>query len=91
MIENGLTHAFDPAEDGNFFLECIKEADRIRYILINDGSLVKELKDLSNKIIEEGYGLKYVRTRLQENYPDKWKLTYGPDNGFWRIEFSIQY
>ncbi len=87
MIENGLTHAFKPKEDGKFWLTFNKVNNFIEYRLLNNGSLLKE--DQSENEIEEGTGIKYVKTRLEERYPGKWQLNYGMKNDLWEAVITI--
>jgi len=39
LIENGLTHAYEPGEDGTFRLEVHGDGRRLEFRLTNDGSL----------------------------------------------------
>lgn len=87
LIENGLTHAFNPKEDGKFWLTFNKTNNFYEYRLLNNGSLLKENQNENE--IEEGTGIKYVKTRLEERYPNKWQLTYGMKNDLWEVVIKI--
>lgn len=87
LIENGLTHAFNPKEDGIFWLIFHKENNLLEYRLLNNGSLLKENQNQNE--IEEGTGIKYVKTRLEERYPNKWQLNYGMKNNLWEVVIKI--
>jgi hypothetical protein len=86
LIENGLTHAFRPKEKGCFWLTVQRSDGVIEYRLENNGSQVAQQ---SSDSIEEGMGLKYIRTRLEERYPGKWDLRYGVNGGKWEVRITI--
>ena len=88
LIENGLTHAFKPMENGMFRFHCAREEGRIVYRLENDGSNLAEMLKGSSEQIEEGMGMKYVRARLAEAYREKWFLHYGVDRGNWFVQIE---
>ena len=87
LIENGLTHAFKPKENGTFWLTCETQNGTVRYCLRNNGSLLESLAGKPD--IEEGMGLKYVKARLEESYPGKWSLTYGVRDSRWEVIIRI--
>ncbi|MFH1197111.1 MAG: histidine kinase [bacterium] len=89
LIENGLTHAYKPKENGVFTLISENGNSFTKYILKNDGSRFKRYADQSTEKIEEGLGIKYVKYRLEENYPGKWEMNYGLNNGFWEVIIKI--
>lgn len=88
LIENGLTHAFKPKENGHFHLTCRKDGKRIVLRLENAGSELEKLSAHPRETIEEGMGLRYIRARLSESYPDKWQLDYGVADGVWHIDME---
>lgn len=90
LIENGLTHAFQPTESGTFHLSSETKEGRVMYRLRNDGSKVEELAGRSRVDVEEGMGLRYVRARLEERYPGRWRLDYGTEDGWWEVILSIE-
>jgi hypothetical protein len=90
LIENGLTHAYAPRENGLFRLECRPTGEGVEYTLQNDGSLLAGLARRPAEDRPEGMGLKYVRTRLEESYPGRWDLEYGLHDGVWRVWISIR-
>ncbi|UCE18973.1 MAG: histidine kinase [Gemmatimonadota bacterium] len=89
LIENALTHAYEPGENGSFTLICEKNKKKIQYTLQNDGSRLKKLKEKSAEQIDEGMGMKYVRARLQESYPHKCQIRYGFKDGNWEVIIVI--
>ncbi len=90
LIENGLTHAYQGGENGMFRLFCEETAQGIRYRLQNDGSRLNKIAQKSEAQIEEGMGFKYVRARLQESYPGRWRFDYGLKNGVWETLVFIK-
>ena len=89
LIENGLTHAFNPKENGTFRLSVKKENNCVEYTLQNDGSLLEAIGKSPQKEVEEGTGIKYVKTRLEERYPGQWQLGYGLVDSHWEVVITI--
>lgn len=90
LIENGLTHAFEAGENGSFRLVCVRTGEAVEYRLENGGSLLAGLGHQDPGKTEEGMGLKYVRTRLEESFPGRWELDYGLKDGLWRVRIVIR-
>ncbi len=90
LVENGLTHAFKPAEDGSFLFTCRREPRWIVYRLENGGSKIPDLMKTGRERIEEGLGLRYVKVRLEEAYPGKWRLDYGLDGSVWAVTIVLE-
>jgi len=90
LIENGLTHAYQTGENGTFKLNCEKNNNKIHYILQNDGSLLKKMSPKSGNEIRKGMGMKYVKARLQETYPDRWQMSYGLNSNYWEVSIDIE-
>ena len=78
LIENGITHGFEQLNVGQFDIYS-KEADGVVTLCIdNDGDAPKE--------IEEGVGLTYVRSRLEEAFGQNFLLEFIPNpSGFQTI------
>lgn len=90
LIENGLTHAYLPRENGRFWLQCEKTGQETMYKLKNDGSQLQNFAKQKKSDIEEGLGLTYVKARLEESFPAKWKIDYRLDDGFWEVTIQIK-
>jgi sensor histidine kinase YesM len=90
LIENGITHSFEPREDGTFWLFCKQNDEHTKLVLQNNGSLLKEYNSDSNINVKEGMGLKYVKARLEENFCKNWELAYGINNGKWEVIIIIK-
>ena len=56
----------------------------IQYIVKNNGS--PEIKASKSS----GLGFSFIKTRLEEAFPQKWKLSYGPaSDGGWEVIIEI--
>ena len=89
LIENGLTHAYQAYENGTFYLNCKKSDHKIRYLLKNDCSRIAIENSVNERPLEEGMGMRYIKARLEESFPGRWELNYGPKNGFWEAQIVI--
>jgi sensor histidine kinase YesM len=69
LVENGLTHGYENKTSGTFKLRRIKNSDYIQYILSNDGDFNSDESKGST-----GFGAKYIKGRLEESYPNRWKF-----------------
>jgi len=90
LVENGLTHAYLPREDGRFWLRCEQKDQWIIYHLKNDGSQLHRFSQQEESEIEEGLGLTYVKARLEESFPSKWSIEYGLKNSLWEVVIHIK-
>ncbi len=86
IIENGLTHSF-PGEAGSitFRLTFTKEKGYKEYLVETIGQNRKREKK-SNRV---GTGLKYIKARLQESYPNQWELNSGETPIGWETSIKI--
>jgi len=41
-------------------------------------------------IPKEGTGIKYVKTRLQEAFPNAWEMSYGPIENKWEVKITVK-
>lgn len=89
LIENSISHAFRPFEEGNIWLACSKSNGNTVYTLENDGSLLSKYIDRENEKIIEGMGINYVKARLEERYSKNWQLDYGYENNLWKVKITI--
>lgn len=90
LIENGLTHAYLPNENGRFALEYKKMGKETVFTLRNDGSQLDTFVQQRDSEIEEGLGMAYVKARLEESYPSRWKVTYQMNDGFWEVMIKFK-
>lgn len=70
LIENGLTHGYENRNRGVFTLERKEFAESIQYVISHDGKCSHD--DIRKS---ERFGMRYVKGRLEESYPSRWKLT----------------
>lgn len=89
LIENGLSHSFIAGETGNFELSYNHHENIKHYSLINDGSLIEDVSEMTDKEIETGFGLKYIKSRLEESFPQKWRMSYGVKNEKWQVDIFL--
>lgn len=85
LVENGLTHGYENKTAGTFVLQRKKIRDGIKYILTNDGDFNAEDSKGST-----GFGAKYIRARLEENYPGRWEFTSNQSAGGWESVVEIR-
>jgi len=90
LIENGLTHAFQTGENGEFKLNCERNGNEVHYQMQNNGSLLRNSPQTTQDKIYEGMGIKYVKARLEESYPGRWRLSYGLNGDNWQTHICIK-
>jgi len=84
-VENGVTHSL-PNENGviTFHLIYEKNEKSKKYTL---QTIARNREENTDK--EEGTGLKYIKARLQESYPDKWAVSSQATDDGWETTFEI--
>ncbi|HCY74390.1 MAG TPA: hypothetical protein DHV28_00580 [Ignavibacteriales bacterium] len=85
LVENGLTHGYENKIVGTFKLQTVKDADSIKYVLTNDGDFNSRESKGST-----GFGAKYIKSRLEENYPGRWNFTSGKSDEGWESIVEIR-
>jgi len=80
LIENGLTHS--NSEEGYFVIEQ-EETQKDTKFRISVEPIV-ESEDQN-----EGLGLAYIKSRLQQTFPDKWCLSSEARNNAWETQIII--
>ena len=85
LVENGLTHGFEKKINGTFILQKTKLADSTEFILSNDGEFNTEDTKGST-----GFGMRYVKSRLEESYPGKWSISSEQTDGGWETKIIIR-
>lgn len=88
-VENGVTHSL-PNADGVITFRLIFEKGENSKIYILQ-TIAKNRKEVprENEVKRVGTGLKYIRARLQESYPDKWKMTSYEIAEGWETVFEM--
>ncbi|MGD8428100.1 MAG: histidine kinase [Balneolaceae bacterium] len=80
LIENGLTHS--DAEQGRFIIEQGQ--------VENDTWFQVSVEPLENKVgNKDGLGLTYIKSKLQEAFPDRWSLSSDAKNNAWETLITI--
>jgi hypothetical protein len=74
LVENGLTHSNE--EEGRFVIEQQESGKETSFRISSEPLIVPTEQG-------EGLGLKYVESRLEQAFPGKWSLKYGPEKGSW--------
>ncbi len=69
LIENGFSHQRPSRGDTTFRLEGTTAGPRVRYVFVSPGKIRRDAPAEHG-----GTGLRYVRTRLEENVPGGWRL-----------------
>jgi len=90
LIENGLTHAYQTGENGRFLLQFERLNGKLKYKLVNNGSLLAKHNQQSESKFPDGMGMTYIKARLEESYPKKWHIDYGLIDNQWEVNIYIQ-
>lgn len=85
LIENGLTHGYENKMQGTFILKRKKNSSSVQYILSNDGDFSSDEQKGSS-----GFGLRYIKSRLEENYPERWELISQRKEPGWETIIEIR-
>ncbi len=85
LIENGLTHGYENKLQGTFALERKKNTNSVQFILSNDGDFLSDEQKGSS-----GFGLRYIKSRLEENYPERWELKSQREERGWETIIEIR-
>jgi len=85
LVENGITHGYEKKIAGTFKLQMIKNSNGIKYILTNDGDF-----NLEESKGSTGFGAKYIKARLEENYPNRWNFTSNKFDEGWESIIEIR-
>ncbi len=85
LIENGLTHGYARKKNGCFKLSKQENGKKICYRLFNDGE-----PEHDDHKAGSGTGLKYVETRLEENYPGRWELQSAAVENGWEVLIKVR-
>lgn len=86
LVENGLTHGYAGRREGVFQLSGETEAGLVRYRLFNDSRAQVDTEPASTG---SGTGTAYVRARLEETYPGRWRFQAGAVPGGWEAVVEV--
>ncbi|WP_421801327.1 sensor histidine kinase [Flagellimonas sp.] len=84
VMENGITHGYNNGGEAYFKITGTKGNGYVQYTVYNDGTAPSEL-DMK----EEGMGLQYVRSRMQESYSNKFFFRSMPLPEGWQTTLKI--
>lgn len=82
LVENGVTHGYQGKNSGTFTLKKKKDKNKTKYILFNDGLPTTKSDSL-------GTGIKYIKSRLQEAFPNKWEFNSKVVMGGWENTITL--
>lgn len=85
LVENGLTHGYENRNEGIFTIKRKESDHRVQFLISNDGEFGGNEERISS-----GMGLKYVKTRLEENFPNRWKLESNKNGSGWEVTIQIR-
>jgi hypothetical protein len=85
LIENGLTHGYSGRRGGTFVVRCLRRESVLALTLSNDGASA-----VGERALQEGTGLRYVKSRLEEAFPGRWALQSGPVDGGWSVTIEVK-
>lgn len=85
LIENAITHSAMEKKEGTFLLTRQEQETAIYYTLSHNCGYGS-----SSTTASSGVGMKYVRTRLEEQYPQRWRITETKGRGWWKTTIEIQ-
>ena len=85
LIENGLTHGYENKLEGTFTLQRRKNSNSVQYLLSNDGDFSQQGSKNST-----GFGLRYIKSRLEESYPGRWEIKSQMQEQGWETIIEIK-
>ena len=85
IVENGITHGFSNRRKGIFILTKSETENHLSYSVENDGN-----SNSKSNFNGTGTGLKYITSRLEESYPNRWHLEEKPLENGWSIRVDIK-
>ena len=85
LIENGLTHGYENNNNGTFALQRKQTPDAVQYIISNDGECANDGMKKSS-----GFGMQYIKARLEESYSGMWKIESQNNSGHWEVTIEIK-
>ncbi len=90
-VENGVSHSL-PNADGNIIFNLnFERGKKFKQYTLRTHAKIRKSDTFDNIDSEngDGMGLKYIKARLQESYPDKWSLTSNETASGWETIIRI--
>lgn len=84
LIENGITHNFPIEGQVQFTITSVQKEKQIEVKFSSYGVFSEPQPNAS-----DGTGLKYIKSRLEESYADRWELKQGSDGNCWTTLISF--
>lgn len=84
LIENGFSHQRPRPNATTFHLEGRLSEASVRYVFLSPGEIRREVR-----LEHGGTGLRYVRTRLDENFPGRWRLDQRETSEGWETTIEL--
>ena len=69
----------------HFTLVRKQVTDAVQYIVSNDGECAHDGTKKSS-----GFGMQYIKSRLEESYAGKWKVESQNNSGHWEVSIEIR-
>ena len=82
LVENALTHG--AVDDARVSLRGEKQESAWIFSVENPIHT-----RASEKPVVDGTGFSYIKTLLEQHYPNRWRLSWRRDNGVWRTELAL--
>ena len=83
-VENGMTHNVFTEPKNTFEIRGEQHADYLKYTVLTVGKVAG-----NGNAGQEGTGLKYIRARLEESFPKRWRLESAPGPAGWQTDIYI--
>jgi hypothetical protein len=104
LVENGLTHLLPRDGEQRFELSATRDAGRVRYTLVAHGEPMERERPATFAPLNvtappvaakpvarrEGTGLRYIKARLEESFPGRWRLHGEEIAEGWRTVIEIE-
>lgn len=85
IIENGITHGNCSKGTVTFVIERKKKKESTQYIIKHNCGIERERKSDST-----GLGMKYIKLRLEESYPNRWSLRSQKYKDGWKTIIELR-
>lgn len=85
LIENAHVHQRVRGKETVFRLQSEHIGTGVRYRFHSPGEVRKLTRRLAG-----GTGLRYIRARLEESFPQAWKLDHGPEGDGWQTVIELE-
>jgi len=84
LLENALTHG--DLERPGPILSIRREQENHRTCF----TITNPIRPGNGHPFQEGTGLAYVKARLEDSFPDKWRIEVGPQQASWQVKITLE-